>query len=97
MVWHDGPVVLTTCPVLDLNAPRVQEALAWFGVTHDIAYVGMSGHPVWQLVRLPAAGPAGAQSHWLMAAMTVVRQTLNQRTSEVQRRAVHETPADDDE
>lgn len=74
-MWYSGPWFKTSCPVRDFQAPRVSEVLAWFRHTHELSPT--FGGAWWRLARLPRDGGLAVQEHWLMNALSAVRDELN--------------------
>ena len=54
----------------------VQEALYWFGRTHDVEVLGLGG-AVWRLVRLPTSGGPDVQDAKVMATLDFCRAVSN--------------------
>lgn len=88
VVWHDGPIVLKTCPVLSFT-PDVEWALRTFYWSHDVVMHGPSA--TWMQTRLVRAGGLDDQEAWLTSALGVLRSVHAQMTREQRT----EGPADD--
>ncbi|HXG88765.1 MAG TPA: hypothetical protein VNJ02_10550 [Vicinamibacterales bacterium] len=73
VVWHHGPLVLKTCPVLSFT-PEIENALRVFYWTHEVT-THPNGAVRWQRTSLPAAGGLDEQNAWLMSALGCVHQT----------------------
>jgi hypothetical protein len=74
VVWRDGDLELTTCPVRALT-PDVQATLARFEQTHTLT-IGM-GVTQYTLSRLPGPGALDAQDARTMAELAYVQQLQN--------------------
>lgn len=73
-MWHDGPLILKTCPVRYLTADA-EAAVGLFRRCYDRH--GESGIGTWRRVSLPNAGGVADQDAWTMAAIEFVRDVMN--------------------
>lgn len=69
-VWHDGRLVVKTCPVRSFT-PEIERVMRLFFWTHDAVADG--GWVRWQMTRLPEAGSVAEQDAWTYAALAAMR------------------------
>jgi hypothetical protein len=76
VVWVDGELELTTCPVRVLT-PEVEDAYRWFRMTHEIE-VGF-GVALWRRRCLPQGIDLGAQDALLMQQLDALQALANEQ------------------